>query len=150
MQNLSETKEQKTTKKEKRALSTVKEEEPHPEDSVNFLQPAKLYESDYSSGEDTMDAVIENSVEKVEPLNMPIKIGNITTTLLVDSGSACSFLNRSLASQLYKAVLALSGSAKRCSHNLGHSRMSKFMSKEKYNLQSQATDGLSIQQHSPS
>ena len=29
-------------------------EEPHPEDSVNFLQPAKLYELDYSSGEDKM------------------------------------------------------------------------------------------------
>ena len=73
------------------------EEEPHPEDSVNFLQPAKLYESDYSSGEDNTVAVIENAVEKVEPLNMPIKIGNINTTLLVDSGSACSILNRSLA-----------------------------------------------------
>ena len=74
----------------------VVEEEPLPEDSVNFLQPAKLYESDYSSGaEDNTVAVIENTVEKVEPLNMPIKIGNLNTTLLVDSGSACSILNRS-------------------------------------------------------
>ena len=78
----------------------VVEEEPHPENSVNFLQPAKLYESDYSSGEDNMVAVIENAVEKVEPRNMPIKIGNINTTLLVDSGSACSILNCSLASQV--------------------------------------------------
>ena len=78
----------------------VVEEEPHPEDSVNFLQPAKLYESDYSSGEeDNTVAMIETAVEKVEPLNMPLKIGNINTTLLVDSGSACSILNRSLASQ---------------------------------------------------
>ena len=69
------------------------EEEPHPEDSVNFLQPAKLYELDYSSGEDNTVAVIENSVEKVEPLNMPIKIANINTTLIVDSGSACIIFN---------------------------------------------------------
>ena len=81
----------------------VVEEEPHPEDSVNFLQPAKLYESDYSSGEDNTVAVIENAVEKVEPLNMPIKIGNINTTIFVDSGSACSILNHSLASQVVQS-----------------------------------------------
>ena len=79
------------------------EKEPHPEDSVNFLQLAKLYKLDYSSGEDNTVAVIEIAVEKVEPLNMPIKIGNINTTLLVDSGSPCSFLNRSLASQVVQS-----------------------------------------------
>ena len=70
---------------------------------MNFLQPAKLYESDYCSGEDKTVAVTENAVEKVEPLNMPIKIGNINTTLLVGSGSACSILNRSLASQVVQS-----------------------------------------------
>ena len=79
------------------------EQGPRPEDSVNFLQPAKLFESDYSSGEDNTVAVIENAVEKVEPLNMPIKIGKISVTLLVDSGSACSNLNRSLASQVVQS-----------------------------------------------
>ena len=79
----------------------VVEEEPHPEDSVHFLQPAKLYESDDSSGEeDNTVAMIETAVEKVEPLNMPLKIGNVNTTLLVDSGCACSILNHSLASQV--------------------------------------------------
>ena len=86
----------------KRAVNTV-EEEPHPEDSVNFLQLAKLYESDYSSEKDTMVAVIENAVEKVQPLNMPIKTGNITTTLLLGSGSACSILNHSLASKVVQS-----------------------------------------------
>ena len=82
----------------------VVDEEPHPEDFVNFVQPAKLYESDYSSGEeDNTVAMIETAVEKVEPLNMPLKIGNVNTTLLVDSGSACSILNRSLASQVIKS-----------------------------------------------
>ena len=87
----------------KKKIVSVVEEEPHPEDSVNFLQPAKLYESDYSSGEDNMVAVIENAVEKMEPINMPIKIGNINTTLLEDSGSACSILNRTLASQVVQS-----------------------------------------------
>ena len=58
---------------------------------------------DYSSREDNPVAVIESAVEKVEPLNMPIKIGNINTTLLVDSGSACSILNRSLASRVVQS-----------------------------------------------
>ena len=84
-------------------MVSVVEDEPHPEDSVKFLQPTKLYESDYSSGEDNMVAVIENTIEKAEPLNMPIKIGNINTTLLVDFGSACSILNRSLASQVVQS-----------------------------------------------
>ena len=82
----------------------VVDEEPHPEDSVNFVQPAKLYESDYSSGEeDNPVAMIETAVEKVEPLNMPLKIGNVNTTLLVDSGSACSILNHSLALQVVQS-----------------------------------------------
>ena len=34
---------------------------------------------------------------------MPIKIGNISTTLLVDSGSACSILDRSLLTQVLKS-----------------------------------------------
>ena len=87
----------------KKKMVGVVEEEPHPEDSVNFLQPAKLYESEYISGEDNTVAVIENAVEKVEPLNMPIKIGNTNSTLLVDSGSACSILNRTLASRVVQS-----------------------------------------------
>ena len=38
----------------------------------------------------------------MEPVNMSIKIGNISTTLLLDSGSACSILNRSLAPQVVR------------------------------------------------
>ena len=47
--------------------------------------------------------MIETAVEKVEPLNMPLKIGSVNTTLLVDSGSACSILNHSLASQVVQS-----------------------------------------------
>ena len=96
---------QKKAKQQNSKKKTVNyaEEEPHPEDSVIFLQSAMLFESDYSSGEDKTVAVTENAVEKVEPLNMTIKIGNMNTTLLVDSGSACSILNRSLASQVVQS-----------------------------------------------
>ena len=86
----------------KRTLNIV-DEEPHHEHSVNFLWSTKLYESDYSSGEDNTVAVIENGIAKIEPLNMSTKIGNISTKLLVDSGSACSILNRSLASRVVKS-----------------------------------------------
>ena len=86
----------------KRTVNTV-DEEPHPEDSMSFLQSSKLYESGYSSGQDNMFALIQNDSAKIEPLNMPIKIGNISTALLVDTGSACSFLNRSLTSQVVRS-----------------------------------------------
>ena len=86
----------------KRTVITL-DEEPHPEDSVSFLRSIKLYESDYSSGDDKTVALIEIDVAKIEPLNMPVKIGNISSTLLVDSGSACRILNRSLATQVVKS-----------------------------------------------
>ena len=73
-------------------MNTV-DEETHLEDSVNFLQLGRLYEFDNSSGEDNTVALIQNDIAKIEPLNMPFKISNISTTHLVDSGSACSILN---------------------------------------------------------
>ena len=88
----------------KRTVNTV-DEEPHPEDSVNFLRTNNLYESDYNSEEDNTVALIENDIAKIGPLNMPIEIGNIPNTPLVDSGSACSTLNRSLAMQVVKSGL---------------------------------------------
>ena len=83
-------------------MNTV-DEDSHPEDWVNFLQSSKLYESDYSSGDDNMVGLIQKDIAKVEPLNKPIKIINISTTLLVDSGGAWSILNQSLVSQLVKS-----------------------------------------------
>ena len=44
----------------KKRTRNIVDEEPHPEDSVNFLCSTKLYESDYSSGEDNTLALIEN------------------------------------------------------------------------------------------
>ena len=106
---------QKNTKPQnskKRSVNTV-DEEPHPEDSVNFLWTTKLDKSNSSSGEDNTVALIENDIAKIEPLNMLIKIVYISTTLLVDSGSACIILNRSLATQVVKKVHLLSGFMRR-------------------------------------
>ena len=105
----------------------VVDEEPHPEDSVKFVQPAKLYESDYSSGEeDNTVAMIETAVEKVEPLNMPLKIGNVNTTLLVDSGSAYSILNHSLALQVVQSSPRALGFMNQHHHNYGTFRMNPY------------------------
>ena len=87
----------------KKRTVNIMVEEPQQEDSINFLWLTKRYISDYSSGEDNTVALIENDIAKIETLNMPTKICNISTTLLVDSGRACSFLNRSLASQVVKS-----------------------------------------------
>ena len=50
-----------------------------------------------------MVAHIQNDIAKTETLNMPVKIGIISTTLLVDSCSVCRFLKQSLASQGLKS-----------------------------------------------
>ena len=134
---------QKNTKPQnskKRTVNTV-DEEPHPKGSVKFLRKIKLYESDYSSGEDNTVVLIKNDKANIEPLNMPIKIGNISSTLLVDSRSACSILNRSLATQIIKVVHMLSGFTRRSVHNLEHFPTNRFILKAKYRLPSRATDG---------
>ena len=77
------------------------DEELQPGDSLRFLQSSKIYESNYSSGEDKMVALIQNDIAKIEPLRMAI--GNISTTLLVDSGSVCSILNWSVALQVVRS-----------------------------------------------
>ena len=46
-----------------------------------------------------MVAAIEDSVEKIELLNTPNKYTSISFSLPVDSGSTCSFLDKSLAMQ---------------------------------------------------
>ena len=82
---------------------------------------------------------------------MPIKIGNVTTTVLMDSGSACIILSRSLALQVVKISPRAFWIHEKASPQLRNfSRMSQFTSKERYSPQSQATGELSTQQHSPS
>ena len=126
------------------------DKKPHPEDSENFLQPAKHYESDYSSGVDRTVALIENDIEEIEPLNMPIKTGNINTTLLVDSGSACSILNRSLASQVVKSNPRAFWIHEKTSPQLKTFSNEPIHIEDKLQSPITRTGGLSTQQHSPS
>ena len=49
----------------KRTVNTV-DEDPRPENSVKNFQSSKLYESDYSSGEYNIVALIQNDIAKLE------------------------------------------------------------------------------------
>ena len=52
----------------------------------------------------TKRSLLTKTTLRKKPLNMPIKIVNISTTLLCDSGSACSIFNRSILSQVVKGI----------------------------------------------
>ena len=57
------------------------------------------YDSDYDEFEDNCVAVISDgdNIREVEPFNMQIRIKNTETKALVDLGSVCTIINRSLA-----------------------------------------------------
>ena len=57
------------------------------------------YDSDYDDYEDNCVAAIpiQNNVIEVEPENLEICVGNTKTKALVDSGSVCTIVNKSLA-----------------------------------------------------
>ena len=89
-----------------------------------------------------MVALIQNDIEKIEPLNMLIKVGNISTTLLVDSESACSIINQSLPSEERSiAVHMHSGFATSQNHSSELSRTNQFALKAKYKLLYRVTFG---------
>ena len=70
---------------------------------MNYLHSLTgLYESDYSSGSDNMIATFID-LEKIEHLNVHIKIGNFLTALVFDSGSACNFLYKSFAARVIRS-----------------------------------------------
>ena len=56
------------------------------------------YDSDYDDYNDNCVATIsiKSDSRKVEPVNLDICIGNTTTKALVDSGSVCTIINKSL------------------------------------------------------
>ena len=58
------------------------------------------YESDYDSSDDSMVASIARNSIQIEPKNTTLQIGNTQVGLLIDSGSVCSSLNESLASEI--------------------------------------------------
>ena len=76
-------------------------------DQVNrtdrLLQKHSIYDANYDSDYDYFDdncvATIStnNNTEEVEPMNVDICIGNRSTKALVDSGSVCTIINKSIA-----------------------------------------------------
>ena len=57
-------------------------------------------ESDYDSSDDNMVASIASNSIQMEPKNTTLQIGNSQVGLLIDSGSVCSVLNESLATEI--------------------------------------------------
>ena len=76
----------------KRSINTVYKA-PHPKNSVNFIQSSTIFESVYSNDDDNMIATVHDDLTNIKPLKMPFEIGNNSTNLLVDYGSACSLSN---------------------------------------------------------
>ena len=57
-------------------------------------------ESDYDSSDDNMVVSIASNSVKIEPQNTTLQIGNTQVGLLIDSGSVCSILTKSLAAEI--------------------------------------------------
>ena len=56
--------------------------------------------SDYDSSDDNMVASIASNAIQIEPKNTNLQIGSTQVGLLIDSGSVCSILPESLASEI--------------------------------------------------
>ena len=71
-----------------------------------ILQQQSIYDANYDSDYDDYDdncvaaISIQNDAREVEPVNLDICVGNTKTKALVDSGSVCTIVNKSLADTL--------------------------------------------------
>ena len=65
--------------------------------------------SDYESSDDNMVASIASTTLQIEPKNWTVKIGNNKVGLVVDPGSVCSILNKSLATEIIINNSSLAG-----------------------------------------
>ena len=78
-------------------------EETSTDQTVNAIQNMNnnpQCESDYDSSDDNMVASIASNAIQIEPKNTILQIGNTQVGLLIDSGSVCSILAKTLASKL--------------------------------------------------
>ena len=78
-------------------------EETSTDQTVNAIQNMNYNpqcESDYDSSDDNMVASIASNAIQIEPKNTILQIGNTQVGLLIDSGSVCSILPESLASEI--------------------------------------------------
>ena len=81
-------------------LATVGEQVNHIE---RLFQKHSTYDANYDSDYDDYDhncvatISINNNTREVEPVNLNICMGNISIKALLDSGSVCTIINKSLA-----------------------------------------------------
>ena len=78
-------------------------EETTTDQSVNAIQNTDYNlqcASNYDSSDDNMVASIASNTIQIEPKNTTLQIGNTQVGLLNDSGSVCSILNESLATEV--------------------------------------------------
>ena len=91
----------------KSSRSTVNSvEETTIDQTVNAIQNMNYNpqcESDYDSSDDNMVASIASNAIQIEPKNTILQIGNTHVGLLIDSGSVCSILPKSLASEIVES-----------------------------------------------
>ena len=80
------------------------------EESVNYITSyqqlyEQVYDSNYDSNSDDYVAPISSdSVHQLEPLNVKIQLGEIKTSVMIDSGSAVSTITRSLANKISRST----------------------------------------------
>ena len=71
-----------------------------------LLQKQGIYDANYDSDYDDYDdnsfatISINSDTRELEPVNLDICIGNTKTKALLDSGSVCTIINKSLANTL--------------------------------------------------
>ena len=79
-------------------------EETTTEQFVNAIQNTNYNpkcESDYDNSDDNMVASIASNTIQIEPKNKILQIGNTKVGFLIDSGSVCSILNESQATEVF-------------------------------------------------
>ena len=70
-----------------------------------LLQQKSIYDANYDSDDDYDDNCVaaisyKTDTREVEPVNLDIRVGNTSTKALVDSGSVCTIVNKSLADKV--------------------------------------------------
>ena len=69
--------------------------------NVNYINYNEQFHSDYDSSDDNYVATVENvDTSSIALQNMTITIGNTDCHLLLDSGSGCTIINKSLAREI--------------------------------------------------
>ena len=80
------------------------------EESVNYITSyqqlyEQVYDSNYESdSDDSVAVILSDSVHQLEPLNVEVKLGEIRSLAMIDSGSAVSIITKTLADQILRTT----------------------------------------------